>query len=77
MTENTVQLNAGGGVLLSDDTGPTHHNLVSFNTVTDDAGACGLTMASHIPPNATEGQWRVHQHSFPWLTLGVPSSTNY
>lgn len=55
VTNNVVQANAGGGILISDDTGATHHNLVSFNTVTDNAAACGITMASHIPPNATTG----------------------
>ena len=51
VTNNIVMSNAGGGVLLSDDTGGTHHNLVSFNTVTDNTGACGITLASHIPPS--------------------------
>ncbi len=55
LTNNNVQSNAGGGVLLSDDTGATHHNLVSFNTVTDNPGACGITLASHIPPNTVTG----------------------
>ena len=38
-----------GGILLSDDTGPTHDNLISLNTVSDNAYACGLVLASHPP----------------------------
>jgi parallel beta-helix repeat protein len=48
VTNNTVSGNAGG-ILLSDDTGPTHDNLVSFNEVHDNPFACGITMASHAP----------------------------
>ncbi len=48
VTNNTVVGNSGG-VLLSDDTGPTHHNLVSLNTVSENGYACGITMASHVP----------------------------
>ena len=46
VTGNTIQANSGG-LLMSDDTGATHDNLVSFNTVSDNAWACGITMASH------------------------------
>lgn len=38
-----------GGVLISDETGPTHDNLISGNYVHDNAFACGITMASHGP----------------------------
>ncbi len=54
LTQNTVQNNSGG-ILMSDDTGPTHHNLVSFNTVSDNVLACGITMASHAPSTAPTG----------------------
>jgi parallel beta-helix repeat protein len=47
VTNNTVEGNAGG-ILLSDDTGATHDNLVSFNTVRNNPFACGITMASHV-----------------------------
>lgn len=43
---NTSEGNSGG-ILLSDDTGATHDNLVSGNTVRDNPWACGITMASH------------------------------
>ena len=48
VTNNTVTGNSGG-ILLSDDTGATHHNLINFNTVSENAYACGITMASHVP----------------------------
>lgn len=38
-----------GGVLLSDDTGPTHHNLVAGNVVTGNASDCGITVPGHNP----------------------------
>lgn len=41
--------NNSGGILISDETGPTHHNLVSGNSVHDNPYACGITMASHGP----------------------------
>ncbi|ADV84935.1 right-handed parallel beta-helix repeat-containing protein [Terriglobus saanensis] len=48
VTHNQVHGNSGG-ILLSDDTGPTHDNLVSLNTVTDNPFACGIVLASHVP----------------------------
>ncbi len=47
VTKNIVHGNSGG-ILLSDDTGATHDNLVSFNTVTGNPYACGIVMASHV-----------------------------
>lgn len=38
-----------GGVLLSDDTGPTHGNLVANNYVTDNFADCGITVPGHNP----------------------------
>ena len=38
-----------GGVLLSDDTGPTHHNLVAGNVVTGNSTDCGITVPGHNP----------------------------
>lgn len=49
---NTVTANSGG-ILLSDDTASTHNNLVSFNNVTNNPYACGITLASHPPFSAT------------------------
>ena len=41
--------NNAGGVLLSDDTGPTHNNLVANNVVTGNATDCGITVPGHNP----------------------------
>jgi nitrous oxidase accessory protein NosD len=38
-----------GGVLLTDETGPTHHNVVSSNVVTGNAFDCGVTVPGHNP----------------------------
>lgn len=50
---NTVENNAGG-ILLSDDTGQTHDNLVTGNLSKDNPFDCGIVMASHAPgPGST------------------------
>jgi len=41
--------NNSGGVLLSDDVGPTHNNVVSDNTVTGNTTDCGITVPGHNP----------------------------
>ncbi len=46
VTSNTITGNSGG-ILVSDDTGPTHDNLISFNTVYNNPYACGISLASH------------------------------
>ncbi len=43
---NLVEHNAGG-ILVSDDTGPNHDNLITGNTVQDNPFDCGITLASH------------------------------
>jgi parallel beta-helix repeat protein len=45
---NTVTGNFGG-ILLTDEMGPNHGNTISNNTVNDNAGDCGITLASHNP----------------------------
>ena len=54
---NEIDHNAGG-VLLSDETGPSQHNYITENNVHDNPFDCGITMASHAPatsviPSAT------------------------
>src|SRR5579875_1019907 len=52
VTNNTLTGNSGG-ILNSDDTGPTHDNVITFNIVHDNPYACGITLASHpayVPP---------------------------
>ncbi|HJY60986.1 MAG TPA: hypothetical protein VJ418_31780, partial [Streptosporangiaceae bacterium] len=46
--DSFIAYNAGG-VLLSDDTGPTHGNLVAGNVVTGNATDCGITVPGHNP----------------------------
>jgi hypothetical protein len=46
VTHDTIKDNSGG-ILITDETGPTHGNLISHNTVTGNADDCGITMASH------------------------------
>ena len=46
IANNLVEQNSGG-ILLSDDTGATHDNLVMGNTVQDNPSDCGITLASH------------------------------
>jgi parallel beta-helix repeat protein len=46
---DNVIANNSGGILISDDTGRTHDNLITGNTVKDNAFDCGITLASHGP----------------------------
>lgn len=47
IANNLVEKNAGG-ILVSDDTGSSHDNLISANTIQNNPLDCGLTVASHI-----------------------------
>jgi hypothetical protein len=49
---NNIQNNAGG-ILLSDDTGATHDNLITGNIVSNNPSDCGITLASHPPAAIT------------------------
>jgi parallel beta-helix repeat protein len=55
--EGNVIADNSGGVLLSDDTGPTHGNLVAGNLVTGNSTDCGITMPGHNP-RALNGKGR-------------------
>ena len=48
VVRNDVGYNAGG-ILTSDETGPSHNNLISENNVHDNPYDCGITFASHAP----------------------------
>ena len=48
ITGNYIADNSGG-TLLSDDTGPTHNNLVADNVITGNASDCGITVPGHNP----------------------------
>src|SRR5580693_2210623 len=38
-----------GGMLISDDTGPTHNNVIANNAVTNNTLDCGITVPGHNP----------------------------
>ena len=46
---NNLIENNSGGILMSDDTGESHDNLITGNTVKDNPFDCGITLASHAP----------------------------
>jgi nitrous oxidase accessory protein NosD len=41
-----------GGILLTDESGPTHGNLIGFNTTEGNAWDCGVVMGGHNPAAA-------------------------
>jgi nitrous oxidase accessory protein NosD len=47
IVSDTLVHNNAGGILISDETGPNHDNLITRNTVSFNAYDCGITMASH------------------------------
>lgn len=58
---NEVAHNAGG-ILITDETGPNDHNLISENFVHDNVYDCGITLASHgrahfLTAGANFGVW--------------------
>jgi parallel beta-helix repeat protein len=54
VAHNWVANNAGG-ILLTDETGPTAFNLINDNTVVDNKYDCGITIAGHNPTAAPGG----------------------
>jgi parallel beta-helix repeat protein len=46
VANNIVDHNAGG-ILLTDETGPNHDNMIIGNLVTENPYECGITLASH------------------------------
>lgn len=50
---NNTITNNSGGILVSDDTGATFGNVISGNMVNNNALACGITLASHVPAALT------------------------
>lgn len=44
----------GGGILISDETGPNDHNLITENFVHDNSYDCGITLASHAPATSPQ-----------------------
>src|SRR6185312_4268810 len=61
LLRNEVAHNAGG-ILITDETGPNDHNLISENSVHDNVYDCGITLASHgratfLNPGTAFGVW--------------------
>jgi nitrous oxidase accessory protein NosD len=54
ITDNFISGNSGG-ILLTDETGPTDHNLVEHNVVTGNASDCGITVPGHNPDALNAG----------------------
>ena len=48
IVDNTSEQNVGG-LLLSDETGPTFNNLIADNNISNNTKECGITLASHTP----------------------------
>lgn len=46
VVDNTVKDNLGG-ILVTDEFGPTDANLIAYNIVLDNVGDCGITLAGH------------------------------
>lgn len=55
---NEVERNSGG-ILISDETGPSRDNLITGNRVHDNPFDCGITMASHGPATSVIPSARV------------------
>jgi parallel beta-helix repeat protein len=62
VANNLVQNNAGG-ILVSDDTAPSHDNLISGNTVQNNPYDCGITIASHHFAFALDPTWGVFHNT--------------
>jgi parallel beta-helix repeat protein len=50
-----VSSDNSGGILISDETGPSAHNRIVGNIVTDNLYACGVTVVGHNPAAAPNG----------------------
>lgn len=55
-----VMENSADGILISDETGESHDNLITRNTINNNPLDCGLVMASHPPVGATAPPFATH-----------------
>ena len=53
--EDNVVTGNSGGILLTDENGPTDGNLIASNDVSANAYDCGITVAGHHPGTTTNG----------------------
>jgi parallel beta-helix repeat protein len=67
---NEIAHNAGG-ILISDESGPTAHNLVSENYVHDNVFDCGITLASHGAATTISGAPPAYGVSFNTISTNV------
>jgi len=51
--DNTIEFNSGG-ILMSDDLGPTSHNTIEGNLVEDNESDCGITIVGHNQGGVTK-----------------------
>ena len=75
VANNIVDHNAGG-ILMTDETGPNHDNLVTGNLVTENGYDCGITLASHIAAPGYGGTERVPYGVFHNTIANNESSKN-
>jgi hypothetical protein len=59
ISDNVVTGNADG-VLISDETAESHHNLFTHNSLTDNPLECGIVLASHPPNGHTTPPFAAH-----------------
>ncbi|MBV8550143.1 MAG: right-handed parallel beta-helix repeat-containing protein [Acidobacteriaceae bacterium] len=62
VAHNVVVRNSGG-ILLSDETGPTHDNLIADNKVKNNPFDCGITLAGHPPATGTGSPFGVYRNT--------------
>ena len=67
---NEVAHNAGG-ILISDESGPTAHNLISENYVHDNVYDCGITLASHGAATNIAGAPPAYGVSYNTISMNV------
>jgi parallel beta-helix repeat protein len=58
VADNLVDHNSGG-ILVSDDTGPNHDNLITGNVVRDNPYDCSITLATHDVTGGTKGVYHI------------------
>jgi hypothetical protein len=56
----SVMENSADGILISDETGESHDNLITRNTINNNPLDCGLVLASHPPVGATAPPYAPH-----------------
>lgn len=56
LVADNVSTGNTGGILLSDETGPTAHNVITGNVVSDNLYDCGITITGHNPAAAPGGK---------------------